>query len=94
MHKRKQQMPQKRLSPQKKMARTRGLCPEASKLGHIGFIILLAGLGDIGVRLHSQATAGATGIMLRMAYDFECIAAGMAIWVGGILLLDYMERQN
>ena len=66
----------------------------ASKLCLIGLPLLLVGLCDTAARLHTQMQAGATGIMLRLGYDFECIVAGFAVLVGGVLLLDYMERKG
>ena len=69
-----------------------GFTPTASKLCLIGLPLLLAGFCDIAARLHTRLLAGATGVMLRLAYDVECIVAGFAVLVGGVLLLDYMER--
>ncbi len=66
--------------------------PSAVRMGLIGFPVLLAGLADIAVRLHTQIMAGSVGIMLRLGYGLECVVAGLAILVGGMLLLDYMER--
>ena len=66
--------------------------PRAATLGLIGFPLLVLGLGDVAARLHSQVSQGAEGAILRLAYGFECIIAGVTIVVGGMLLLDYMER--
>ncbi len=71
-----------------------GLSPAAVNLGLMGFPILLAGLGDIAVRLHTGIQGGAVGIMLRLGYDVECILAGLCILAGGMLLLSYMERRG
>ena len=66
--------------------------PLSMKLLFMGLPVLLLGLCDVGIRLYSSIRAGATGIMLLMAYDVECLVAGLAILVGGILLMDYLER--
>ena len=71
-----------------------GFTPIASKLCLAGLPLLLMGFCDTVARLHTQMQAGSKGIMLRLGYDFECIVAGFAILVGGVLLLDYMERKG
>ena len=68
--------------------------PRCWKLLFIGLPILLLGLCDIAVRLHGGLRSGATGMMLLLAYDVECLVAGLAILVGGVLLIDYVERSQ
>lgn len=92
MHKRSKQFSQLP-APQKKRPPW-GLMPRASRLGLWGFPFLLLGLCDVAARLHSQVSIGAVGVMLRLSDDLESIMAGLTILVGGMLLLDYMERQN
>lgn len=71
-----------------------GFTPRATKLGLGGFPFILLGLCDAAARLHNQVSIGAVGAMLRLAYGFECIVAGLAILIGGVLLLDFMERRD
>ena len=66
----------------------------SSRLCLIGLPIILLGLCDVAARLHDGVMAGEVGIMLHLSYDLECITAGLAILVGGALLLDYMERKD
>ena len=69
------------------------LQPWASNLFIGGLIYLLIGIGSIATRLHTQQAAGAVGAILQLTSDIECILAGLTILIGGVLLLDYMERQ-
>ena len=101
MHKRNREFSQKIFPklPRYGRRKSRGalplpLAPAAVRLGLIGFPVLLAGLGDIALRLHRSIQGGEAGIMLRLGYDVECIAAGLCILTGGMLLLDYMERRE
>lgn len=58
-----------------------------------GGIILLLGAGDLLFRLANDLLEDSVGIMLRMGYEVECLIAGVAILIGGGLLLDYVECQ-
>ncbi len=68
--------------------------PAALRLWLVGAVPLLVGIGDVAVRLWSGLQSGAAGLMLALGYDIECLAAGLAILTGGVLLLDYMERKS
>ena len=60
----------------------------------VGLALLVAGsLALFGEILHA-AESGAVGFMLLLGYEIECLVAGFAIWIGGGLLLDYLERQK
>ena len=64
----------------------------AGRLWLIGLLILILGLCDVAARLSDGMREGAVGILLLLAYDFECLMAGAAVLTGSALLLDYMER--
>lgn len=91
MHKRRKQNQQ---TPSQPRRRTYGPTRLAGRLWIIGSVILLFGICDVAVRLYDSLDRGATGIMLTLGYDVECLAAGLAILVGGALLLDYAERKQ
>lgn len=66
----------------------------AGRLWIVGLMILLLGLCDVAARFCDGLRAGAVGIILLLAYDFECLMAGATVLTGGALLLDYMERRE
>ena len=71
-----------------------GPTPLAGKLWIIGLIILLLGLCDVTARFCDGLRRGDVGILLLLAYDFECLMAGATVLTGGALLLDYAERRE
>ncbi len=66
----------------------------AAKFLWMGGVVLVIGILDVALRLWSGMRQGAVGIMLHMGYEVECLLAGVAIWLGGVLLLDYLERRE
>ncbi len=91
MHKKRKQRQQ---TPSPKKGKIYGPTRLAGRLWIIGSVILLSGVCDVAARLYDGIGRGATGIMLTLGYDLECLAAGLAILVGGALLLDYAERKQ
>ncbi len=63
-------------------------------LRYLGLAILALGSLAVFNAIWQAAESGAVGFMLLLGYELECLVAGFAIWIGGGLLLDYLERQN
>ena len=59
-----------------------------------GLTILSLGSIALFSEILRAAGSGAVGFMLLLGYEAECLAAGFTIWLGGGLLLDYLERQS
>lgn len=66
----------------------------SSLLRYSGLGILTLGSLAVFNAIWQAAESGAVGYMLLLGYEMECLVAGFAIWIGGGLLLDYLERQN
>ena len=94
MHKKNRHFSQKKIRKPRFNCLDPLLSPRATHLGLMGFPLLLAGIWGIASRLHTLKLTGAVGIMLHLGDEIEYIVAGLCILIGGMLLLDYMERRE